>query len=44
MFMGVMDVGNQRQLMGAQKGKWWGQKKASGGGNKGQVVGAKTDK
>jgi len=23
MFMGVMDVGNQRQLMGAQKGKWW---------------------
>ena len=51
MFVGVMDVGKQRQVMGAQKGKWRGQKMARGRGKNGkwwgkkrQVVGPKKDK
>ena len=41
MFVGVMDVGKQRQVMGAQKGKWWGPKTAHGRSKNGKWWGLK---
>ena len=41
MFVSVMDVGKQRQVMGAQKGKWRGQKMARGRGKNGKWWGQK---